>query len=513
MSEILRMTNITKSFSGVEVLHSVDLTLSEGEVLALVGENGAGKSTLMKILMGIEQPNYGEIFLKGNNVQINSPARALTLGIAMIHQELNPIPEMTIAENLFLGREVNRFGFLDMHKQEQQTEAWLNKLHLTVSPSVKMRELSISETQMVEIAKALSYNSRILIMDEPTSAITEEEVNQLFQIINMLKREGIGIIYISHKLDELAHIADRVQVLRDGNVISVTAIGKVTRQEMVKNMVGRELSNIYPCTHNEIGEKVLEVRNLTRKGEFHDISFTLRAGEKLGIAGLMGAGRTELVSTIFGVRRADRGEIYIKGKQVNPKNPGDAIRYKVALVPEDRKLMGLNLIMTVKDNTTMCVDERQAHFGFINSSKNNMLTDRMIKNLSIKVHSRNHQVENLSGGNQQKVVLAKWLLTDPDILLFDEPTRGIDVGAKADIFELINSLVCEGRAAIIISSEMPELIGMSTRVIVMCEGVLTGELVGDNITQENIMALASPHKQTASTTAEMDTSGVTHADY
>ena len=505
MSEILRMTDIIKSFSGVEVLHSVNLTLNKGEVLALIGENGAGKSTLMKILMGVEQPNAGEIFLHDNKVEIHNPAKALTLGIAMIHQELNPIPEMTIAENLFLGREVNRLGFVDMRKQEQQTEAWLSKLNLKVSPSAKMRDLSISETQMVEIAKALSYNSRILIMDEPTSAITEEEVKQLFQIINMLKNEGIGIIYISHKLDELTHIADRVQVLRDGNVISVAPMAKVTRHEMVKDMVGRELSNIYPCTHNEIGETVLEVRNLTRKGEFQDISFILRAGEKLGIAGLMGAGRTELVSTIFGARQADRGEIYIKGKRLNPRSPSDAIRNKVALVPEDRKLMGLNLVMTVKENTTMCVDQREARFGFINGSKNNTLTDKMIKNLSIKVHSRNHHVENLSGGNQQKVVLAKWLLTEPDILLFDEPTRGIDVGAKADIFELINSLVCEGRAAIIISSEMPELIGMSTRVIVMCEGHLMGELAGDDITQENIMALASPQKRTASATVENNT--------
>lgn len=502
MTEILRMTDISKSYADVEVLHSVNLTLNEGEVLALVGENGAGKSTLMKILMGIEPLNAGTITLGGEVVQIHSPARALALGIAMIHQELNPVPEMTIAENLFLGREVNRFGFVNMSKQEQQTELWLNKLRLNISPSVKMRDLSISETQMVEIAKALSYNSRILIMDEPTSAITEEEVRQLFVIINMLKEEGIGVIYISHKLDELAHIADRVQVLRDGNVISVNPIAKVTRQEMVREMVGRELSTIYPQSDNEIGETVLEVRNLTRKGEFHDVSFSLRAGETLGLAGLMGAGRTELVSTLFGAVQADAGEIYIKGKRANLRNPKEAIKNKIALVPEDRKLMGLNLIMTVKDNVTMCVDEREARFGFVNSSRANALTDEMIRGLSIKVQSRDHLVENLSGGNQQKVVLSKWLLTDPDILLFDEPTRGIDVGAKAEIFKLINSLVSEGRAAIIISSEMPELIGMSTRVLVMCEGCLTGELVGEEITQENIMELASPHKNDVSAAVE-----------
>jgi ABC-type sugar transport system ATPase subunit len=495
MAEILRMKDICKSFSGVEVLHGVNLALNHGEVLALIGENGAGKSTLMKILMGIEQPNSGEIFLEGTRAVIPSPARALALGIAMIHQELNPVPEMTVAENIYLGREVNRYGFINMRQQEQQTENWLHKLRLKVSPSARMLDLSLSETQMVEIAKALSLNSKILIMDEPTSAITEQEVKRLFQIINMLKSEGISIIYISHKLEELPHISDRVEVLRDGNVISVTPMGQISRQEMVKHMVGREISTIYPTCNNTVGETILEVRDLTRKGEFESISFTLKEGEKLGIAGLMGAGRTELVSTIFGARRPDRGEIYIHGKRVVPQQPSDAIRQKIALVPEDRKLMGLNLAMSVSENVTMCVDGRESRFGFLNLRKNIAMTEKMIKGLSIKVHSPNHSVENLSGGNQQKVVLAKWLLTEPDILLFDEPTRGIDVGAKAEIFELINALVMQGKAAIIISSEMPELVGMSTRVLVMCEGRLAGELSGADITQENIMALASPRKQ------------------
>jgi inositol transport system ATP-binding protein len=495
MVEILRLNNIVKSFSGVEVLHSVNLSLCEGEVLALVGENGAGKSTLMKILMGIEQPNSGEMFLKDKKVKIQNPSMALSLGMAMIQQELSPIPEMTVAENMFLGREVSRFGFVSMQKQEQQTEFWLSKLELKISTRTRMRDLSISETQMIEIAKALSYNPKILIMDEPTSAITEEEVKKLFHVINMFKTQGISIIYISHRLDELQHIADRVQVLRDGNVISVTPMKQISRQEIVKNMVGREISTIYPACENKIGETVLEVRNLTRKGEFENVSFTLHAGEKLGIAGLMGAGRTELVSTIFGARRADSGEIFVKGKSVTHKKPSDAIRHRIALVPEDRKLMGLNLIMTVNENTTMCVDKRESNQGFLNVRKNNALTDKMINELSIKVHSRNHIAENLSGGNQQKVVLAKWLLTEPDILLFDEPTRGIDVGAKSDLFELINSLVIQGKAAIIISSEMEELVGMSSRVLVMCEGRLAGELSGKDITQENIMLLASPQKQ------------------
>ncbi|MCX6054241.1 MAG: sugar ABC transporter ATP-binding protein [Chloroflexi bacterium] len=492
MGEILHLKDICKSFSGVEVLHSVNLTLNEGEVLALVGENGAGKSTLMKILMGIEQPNSGEIFLKGKKTKIQNPAKALSLGIAMIHQELNPVPNMTVSENMYLGRELSHFGFINMRKQDQLTEGWMNKLLLKISPSAKLHDLSISETQMIEIAKAISYNSQILIMDEPTSAITDEETKQLYQIINLLKSEGIGIIYISHKLDELKHITDRVEVLRDGHVISVSPMEKISRQEMVRDMVGREVSTIYPVCNNKIGEKVMEVQNLTRQGEFYNISFSLYAGEKLGIAGLMGAGRTELVNSIFGAKRADSGEIFVKGKKLTPKITSDAIKNRIALVPEDRKLMGLNLIMAVNENITMCVDRRESRNGFLNMKKNNVLADRMINELKIKVHSRNHIVENLSGGNQQKVVLAKWLLTEPDILLFDEPTRGIDVGAKAEIFEIINSLVMEGKAAIVISSEMQELVGMSSRVLVLCEGRLTGELSGNDITQENIMSLASP---------------------
>lgn len=492
MTEILRMKGVVKSFSGVEVLHGVDLSLNEGEVLALVGENGAGKSTLMKILMGIEQPDSGEIFLNGVKTIIPDPAHALALGIAMIHQELNPVPEMTVAENIFLGREVNRFGFVSRREQERLTEAWLQKLRLRIPPATRMRDLSISQTQMVEIAKALSLNSKILIMDEPTSAITQQEVNDLFHIITMLRDEGIGIIYISHKLDELFQISDRVQVLRDGNVIKVTPTKETSRRAMVRDMVGRELSTIYPTCDSQLGEVLLEVRDLTRYGEFESVSFSLRAGEKLGIAGLMGAGRTELVSTIFGERQPDRGEIHVKDKVFAPRHPNDAIRQKIALVPEDRKLMGLNLIMTVGDNITMCVDRRESRFGLLNIKKNKEMVEEMVGSLAIKVHSYSQNVENLSGGNQQKVVLAKWLLTNPDILLFDEPTRGIDVGAKAEIFELINSLVMQQKAVIMISSEMPELVGMSTRVLVMCEGRLSGELSGADITQENIMALASP---------------------
>jgi ABC-type sugar transport system ATPase subunit len=484
------MKKIVKSFVGVKVLHSVDLELHEGEVLALVGENGAGKSTLMKILMGIEQPNSGEIFLDETKVTVTNPSKALALGITMIHQELYPVPEMSIAENMYLGREISKNGFVNMKKQCQMTVEWLNKLKMPLDPSMKMKSLSISQTQMVEIAKALSYHSRILIMDEPTSAITEEEVQQLFEVIRYLKTEGIGVIYISHKLDELAQIADNVEILRDGYVINKYPIKNIDRQDIVKDIVGRNITDIFPRCANKPGDIVLEVKGLTRRGEFSDVNFVLREGEKLGIAGLMGAGRTELVSAIFGVNRPDRGEIFVRGKKVNFKKPSDAIKAKIALVPEDRKTLGLNLQMSICDNITMCVDKRYSRFGFLNRIKGLQLARQMISDLVIKVFSVNYPVENLSGGNQQKVVLAKWLLTYPDILLFDEPTRGIDVGAKSEIFELINSLVMQHKAVLVISSELAEIIGVTDRVLVMREGSIVGELKDEKITQENIMTMA-----------------------
>jgi len=495
MKQILSMRNIVKAFSGVEVLHSVDLTLHEGEVLALVGENGAGKSTLMKILMGIEQPNAGEIQLNGDIVKIENPARALSLGIAMIHQELSPIPEMTVEENMFIGREINRFGFVDSKKQAQKTREWLNKLNIAISPQVKMEELSISQMQMVEIAKAISYNSRILIMDEPTSAITEKEVMQLFTLINLLKKNSVSVIYISHKLHELPHIADRVEIMRDGQIISVSSMSDMSEKNIMHDMVGREISTIYPKCENTIGEPILEVNHFTKEGEFEDVSFTLHSGEKLGIAGLMGAGRTELVSAVFGATHPDSGTVLVEGQPMRFNTTSDAIDHNIALVPEDRKLMGLNLIMNVAENTTMCIDQKVSKSGFINKKEGARQARTMVEKLSIRIQSIQQVVESLSGGNQQKVVLAKWLLTDPKILLFDEPTRGIDVGAKAEIFELINKQVMQGKGALIISSEMQELVGVADRVLVMCEGKVTGVLEGEEITQQEIMRLASPKKE------------------
>ena len=491
MDTVLKMTRIRKSFAGIEVLHGVDLELYTGEVLALIGENGAGKSTLMKVLMGIEQADSGSVTFLETEVEFNGPAQALKAGIAMIHQELYPIPNMTIAENLLLGREISRFGFVNAGKQERETTKWLDMMGLDISPHTKMKDLSISEMQIVEIAKALSYGSKVLIFDEPTSAITTSEVQRLFEVIDDLKSQQISIVYISHKLDELPFIADRVQVLRDGGVVSVLPISKMSREEMIRLMVNREINDVYPLCKNTVGEPVLEVKNLTRMGEFRDVSFTLCSGEKLGIAGLMGAGRTEIVSTIFGDRRPESGEVLLFGKHYHPRHPSDAIKRKVAFITEDRKLLGLNLKASVRDNISACIDRRESNFGFVNNRRISQLVRDQVKKLSIRTASMDQVVENLSGGNQQKVVIAKWLLIEPEIILFDEPTRGIDVGAKTEIYHLINSLAIRGKSIIVISSEMPELLGISDRIIVMNQGRLSGELHRNEFSQEAVMALAA----------------------
>lgn len=409
----------------------------------------------------------------------------------MIHQELNPILDMSVAENIFTGKEIRKHGFVDKKAQEEEATHYLEELGVTISPATLMRKLSVSEIQMVEIAKTLSWGARIIIMDEPTSAITESEVGKLFENIRMLTKKGIGIIYISHKMDELFEISDRITVLRDGTYISTSDTAEITPRELIRRMVGRDITEIYPEHRSKIGEKVLSVKDVSRTGEFSNISFELHRGEKLGIAGLMGAGRTELVMALFGANRLDSGSIEIDGKAVQMKSPGDAIAHKMALISEDRKFYGLNLIGSVEDNIVSIIEGKISRFGFFDKRKSRELTDDMIGKLRIKTSSPKQLVKNLSGGNQQKVVLAKWLLDDPDILIFDEPTRGIDVGAKAEIYKIIEELACEGKAIIIISSEMPELIGLSHRMIVMHEGEKTGELSGEEMTQERIMTLAS----------------------
>lgn len=492
MEKLLQMQHISKSFAQNKVLDDVQFNLYSGEVHALIGENGAGKSTLMKILMGVYQADTGTIEVQGRACDFRRPSQALEAGIAMIHQELNPIPDMSVAENIFVGRELHRMGFVDWRSQRELARSHLDQLGVNIKPTTLMRELSVSEIQMVEIAKTISYGAKIIIMDEPTSAITESEVRKLFDSIVYLQGQGIGIIYISHKMDEMFAISQRITVLRDGRYIGTKTTRELTNGQLITMMVGREINDIYPPHGNTPGEEVLAVKDFNRAGEFADISLSLKKGEKLGIAGLMGAGRTELVMSIFGALRRDSGTMRIDGKPVDIKNPAQAIAHRIALVSEDRKLYGLNLLGTVMDNVVSVIEKKISRGGILFSKRlAENKTREMIKELNIRVHGIAQVAGSLSGGNQQKVVLAKWLLNEPDIIIFDEPTRGIDIGAKTEIYKLIDQLACAGKSIIVISSEMPELIGLSNRILVMYEGRITGELTGTQISQENIMALAS----------------------
>lgn len=495
MELLLSMQDINKSFGTNRVLQNVRFELRKGEVHALIGENGAGKSTLMKILMGIYSADSGKVRIFDKEKTFLSPSQALHAGVAMIHQELNPIMEMSVAENIFMGKEIKRGSFVDKRNQEEKAAACLRMLGVEIPPGTLMKDLNVSEMQMVEIAKALSYGARIMIMDEPTSAITDSEVEKLFSNIRKLKEQGVGIIYISHKMDELFEISDRITVLRDGQYVMTSDTKDITSRQLIQAMVGREINEIYPEHKSTIGETILSVKNAGRTGEFKNISFELHKGEKLGVAGLMGAGRTELVMALFGAVRLTEGGIEVNGKPVNIRSPKDAVSHKLALVTEDRKLYGLNLIGTVGDNIVSVVEKKFAKGGFYNRRKCSSLAEDMVKRLSIKVTGIKQIVGSLSGGNQQKAVLAKWLLNEPDIIIFDEPTRGIDVGAKTEIYKMIEELACEGKGIIIISSEMPELIGLSHRMIVLHEGEMTGELKEKEMTQENIMTLASGYRK------------------
>jgi inositol transport system ATP-binding protein len=496
LQPVLKLTQITKSFPGVKALKEVSLDVMPGEVHALMGENGAGKSTLMKIVAGMIRPDIGTIELDGQAVQIRNEREAMAAGISMIHQELMPVKEMTIAENIFLGREpdIGLLGIVNKREMHKNTSDLLKRVGVDLSPKLMMKQLSVAETQLVEISKAISYNSRIIIMDEPTSAITEREVEKLFGLIRALKEQGVAIIYISHKMDEIFQISDRITILRDGQYVGTAVAKELDNEKLIRMMVGRELSNIFPKTDNEAGEICLEVRSLTRAGEFQNISFQVRKGEIVGIAGLMGAGRTELAETVFGLRKADSGEILINGRKVSIHTPQDAIQNGIALVPEDRKGVGLNLIASVKNNLTLPnlgSFQTAGIIGFILQSKERKAAEKQIVALNIKTPTMHQRVGSLSGGNQQKIVLGKWLMQNPDILILDEPTRGIDIGAKAEIYALINELAKEGKAIIMISSELPEIIGLSDRVLVLSGGRLTGEYSKEDITQEKIMTSAT----------------------
>jgi inositol transport system ATP-binding protein len=493
---VLRMEGISKSFSGSPVLNSVDLNVVRGEAHALMGENGAGKSTLMKILSGIYQKDEGRIFLNGKQVNIKSAKEALALGISMIHQELTPVPEMTVSENIFLGKEPSFpiMWIVDRKKQRELALSLFRQMDISIKSDTRMRDLSVAEMQLVEIAKAVSYNSRIIIMDEPTSAITAVEVAKLFEIIRNLKSKGITVIYISHKMEEVFQIADSITVLRDGQCIETRPAEEFDQDTLVKLMVGRTINEMFPKVNSKKGSVALEAEYLTSKEKFRDVSFSVRKGEILGFAGLLGAGRSEVMEAIFGLRRLDSGKIKVNGKELHVQTPEDAVRNRIAFVTDDRQLKGLNLKASVKDNITLAKLESFTRLKqIIRRREENSAADEAIERLRIKIRHREQIVGTLSGGNQQKVVLAKWLLYDPEIIILDEPTRGIDIGAKAEIYKIISGLSEDGKIIIIVSSELQEIIGMCDRVIVMYHGTISGMFDRSEFDQEKIINAAMGH--------------------
>ncbi|WP_209847249.1 sugar ABC transporter ATP-binding protein [Paenibacillus sediminis] len=497
---LLELNEISKEFPGVKALDGVTLKVRPGTVHALMGENGAGKSTLMKCLFGIYSPDGGEIYLDGQKVNIQNSKDALNYGISMIHQELHPVPHRNVMENIWLGRfptkGVGPFQFIDHKKMYKDTEDLFKQLDIDLKPDTLVRQLSVSKIQSIEIAKAVSFNSRVIVMDEPTSSLTSVEVEHLFRIINDLKKRGVAIIYISHKMEEILQISDDVTIMRDGRKIGTWAASELTTDLIISKMVGRDLSNRFPERHNVPGDVILDVKELTSSNpkSFKNVSFQLRKGEILGIGGLVGAQRTELIEALFGLRDIQSGSISINGKEVKIKSPGDAKKYGMALLTEERRTTGIFPVLSVHENGAIAnIDRYQTPYLLLDEKKKRAEVDAMITKLRTKTPSTKTLIMNLSGGNQQKVLLARWLLTEPDILLLDEPTRGIDVGAKYEIYSIITDLAMQGKSIIMISSEMPELIGMSDRILVMSEGRLTGVLEGDEATEEEIMRLAAQH--------------------
>ncbi|MFJ7970171.1 sugar ABC transporter ATP-binding protein [Psychrobacillus sp. NPDC096389] len=495
MEPLLKMENISKSFPGVKALSNVQLDLHNGEVLALVGENGAGKSTLMKILTGIHQKDEGTITLQGNEINVTSPKQAQELGISIIHQELNLMKDLSIAENIFIGREPKgALNFLVNDKQlnKQATELF-EKLNLDLDPKTKVQDLTVAKQQMVEIAKALSFNSKILIMDEPTTALTETEIETLFEIINNLRAKGVGIIYISHRMDELKRISDRITVMRDGTYVDTLTTIETEMSKVIQLMVGRHVYiESKPNITEGQKETVLQVNNISTKTLLKDISFELKKGEILGFAGLMGAGRTEVARVLFGADPTTKGTITLHGNEVKIKSPADAVKQGIGYLSEDRKQFGLLVNMDVKSNIALAtIKEYQSSSLFVSGSKIKETAVKYVEQLKIKTPSVDQEIRLLSGGNQQKVVIAKWLRRDCDILIFDEPTRGIDVGAKGEIYKLLDELASSGKSIIMISSELPEILRMSHRIVVMSEGKITGVLSSEEATQEKIMEFAT----------------------
>ena len=487
----LEVRNLHKRFPGVYAIKGVSFQVAPGEVHALVGENGAGKSTLMKMITGEYTPDEGEIFHNGEQIKPKSIADSQKTGISMIHQELAPLPDMTIADNIFLGQEIMKGKFLNDREMIEQTKGILREYGMDFDPKLKVGSLSVAQIQMLEIIKAVRKNADIIIMDEPTSSLSDEESQKLFKIIKELTDKGVSIIYISHRLEEILKLTDRITVLRDGEYIKTVDAKGVTQNELVEMMVGRSLDQIYPKEKVCMGDVVFEAKNLSRKGVFEDISFQVHAGEIVGFSGLVGAGRSEIMNAVFGLDKLDSGQIFMDGQEIKVRSPQEAIKNKIALVSEDRKIYGLVLCRSIKENISLPNLPKLHKNLFINSTKEKNAVEDYRKSLGIKCATTNVAVGTLSGGNQQKVVLAKWLQSEPKLLILDEPTRGIDVGAKFEIYKLITDIVKEGKAVIMVSSELPELIGMCDRIYIMCQGKISGCINREEFSQEVIMRYAT----------------------
>lgn len=494
---ILKMDNIEKVFPGVKALDNVSLKVKAGTVHALMGENGAGKSTLMKCLFGVYRKDAGKIFLFNKEVDFKNSAEALAGGIAMVHQELNQALKRNVMDNMWLGRfpKVSKWlPFTSEKKMQEKTREIFKDLGLSIDPKTVMSRLSVSQRQMVEIAKAISYDAKIIVFDEPTSSLNEKEVEHLFRIIDMLKKRGCGIIYISHKMEEILRISDEVTVMRDGKHIATKPAKELTMNEIIKLMVGRELTNRYPEKAHSIGDVLLEVNNLSSVyNNLNGVSFKAREGEILGVAGLDGSGRTELLENLFGLSTRKSGNIFLRGKLISNKNPRDSIKNGFALLTEERRATGIFGILSIMENTVVSSLKSVKKGPFISKRKSRENTDWCINSLRVKTPNREVKIRSLSGGNQQKVILGRWLLTDPTVLLLDEPTRGIDVGAKYEIYQLILNLAAKGKTVIMVSSEMPELLGVCDRILVMSGGKLAGQVDAKTATQEDIMTLAAKY--------------------